>query len=231
MREERFELDGTPTRLYDPGSTDGLLLLGHGGGRSKDGERFIGLCRQYATRTGLAVVCIDAVDHGDRRPAVASPGIPRGWHSSVMDRMVSDWRRVANSLASIGPPVAYVGFSMGSIFGIPTVASLSSIRAAVFVVGGIPSGDGIKDDSLGQLLLQEAATLHGPSVLMLSKDDDEVFPVEGAQALLDAIPGAKKYLEVWPGAHDDWPQDLIDRSVEFLIDRVTRPGNTVQEVS
>lgn len=60
MREERIETDGIPAKLYDPGDARGLLLLGHGGGGSKDDERFVGLGRQYAETTGLAVVCIDA---------------------------------------------------------------------------------------------------------------------------------------------------------------------------
>jgi hypothetical protein len=46
--------------------------MGHGGGHSKDGPRFMQLARHYAAATGLAVVCIDAVDHGERRPADAS---------------------------------------------------------------------------------------------------------------------------------------------------------------
>ena len=65
-----------------------LLLLGHGGGHSKDAERFVNLSRQYAEMTGLAVVCIDAVDHGERKRAAATADVPRGWHSNTVDRMV-----------------------------------------------------------------------------------------------------------------------------------------------
>jgi len=34
---------------------------------------------------------------------------------------------------------------MGVIFGAPTVASMTTIKAAVFTVGGIPTGEGIQD--------------------------------------------------------------------------------------
>jgi hypothetical protein len=70
VREERVESNGIPARLYDPGDASGLLLFGHGGAHSKDSERFVRLSRMYAEHTGLAVVCIDAVDHGkpSRRP-------------------------------------------------------------------------------------------------------------------------------------------------------------------
>src|SRR5581483_10796341 len=53
MRESRIETEGIPGRLYEPDGARGLLLLGHGGGGSKDEERFVGLARQYAEGTGL----------------------------------------------------------------------------------------------------------------------------------------------------------------------------------
>jgi hypothetical protein len=37
VREERIETDGIPAKLY-PGDATGLLLLGYGGGGSKDDE-------------------------------------------------------------------------------------------------------------------------------------------------------------------------------------------------
>ena len=46
---------------------------------------------------------------------------------------------------------------MGAIFGVPTVAAISSIKGAVFVVGGILTGGGIDDPPLGPLL-EAAAT-------------------------------------------------------------------------
>jgi hypothetical protein len=94
VREERLLLGKVPTRLYAPDGARGLLLLGHGGGHSKDGERFVRLSRYYADQTGLAVVCMDAVDHGERRPADATTGVPHGWHTRVTPRMVSDWQCV-----------------------------------------------------------------------------------------------------------------------------------------
>ena len=85
MREERIERDGIPARLYDPGDARGVLLLGHGGAHSKDSERFVRLSRTYAEQTRLAVVCIDAVDHGERKLEAVSAA--------------------ASGAARIGPPV------------------------------------------------------------------------------------------------------------------------------
>ncbi|CAN5686760.1 hypothetical protein BH24ACT4_BH24ACT4_12470 [soil metagenome] len=221
MREERFENGGVPGRLYDPGDAQGLLLLGHGGGYSKDGDRFVALSRRYATETGLAVVCIDAVDHGERSSGPAGGALPARWHSRTAPQMVADWQTTATALASIGEAVAYVGFSMGAIFGMPTVASMPSIRAAVFMVGGIPAGGGIDDPPLRAMLLEAAAGLEHAQTLMLNMTKDGVFPTEGTHALFDAIPGRRKRLMFWEGEHNDWPAEAIRQSVAHITTRTS----------
>jgi pimeloyl-ACP methyl ester carboxylesterase len=138
VNEELLLVDGIPVRLYQPASAGGLLLFGHGGGHGKDSERFVRLSRHYAEQLGLAVVCIDAVDHGERRPTGSAADVPPGWHSRVIPQMVADWHRVVDELSSLGPANTYVGFSMGAIFGMATVAAIPTITATVFVAGGIP---------------------------------------------------------------------------------------------
>jgi pimeloyl-ACP methyl ester carboxylesterase len=216
VREERIESDGIPGQLYDPGDARGLLLFGHGGGHSKDSERFVHLARNYAEQTGLAVVCIDAVDHGERKPQGVSAGVPPQWHSNATGQMVADWQKTAQALSSIGAAVAYVGFSMGMIFGAPTVASMTSIKAAVFGVGGIPTGAGIQDPPLRAMLLDVASRLEHPQVLMLNMTQDEIFPTDGTHAFFDAIAGRKKRLMFWEGDHDSWPAEAIRHSVAFI---------------
>lgn len=216
MRETRIEIGGVPANLVQPPCATAVLLLGHGGGRSKDSPRFERLARRYADGTGLAVVCIDAVDHGERRPAAAGGAIPAGWHSQNSAQMVGDWQAIAAALEAIGPAVAYVGFSMGAIFGFPTVAEMTGIKAAVFVVGGIPTGAGIDDPQLESLVLDAAKSLGQTEVLMLNKIDDEIFRADGVRALYDAIPGTRKELQFSDGDHDDWSSEMIDYSITFL---------------
>ena len=134
--------------------------------------------------------------------------------------MVADWQTVAFGLARIGPPVAYVGFSMGAIFGIPTVAAMPSIQAAVFVAGGIPTGGGIDDEPLRPLLISEAGRLSHPNILMLNKTGDSIFAMDDCSLLFDAIPGDRKRLAFSEGEHDDWPDELIDDSISFVQDNV-----------
>lgn len=216
MREERIENAGIPGKLYDPGDARGLLLFGHGGGGSKDDEPFVSLCRQYAEETGLAVACIDAVAHGERKPedpkeqqrVMASP--------DTAEQMIADWQTTADALASIGPAVAYVGFSMGMLFGAPTVAAMPGIKAAVFGVGGIPEPGGTGNPQLRERLLGLAARLEHTQVLMLNMTKDEIFPVEGTHAFFDAIPGRKKRLMFWEGSHSGVPAEAIRHSVAFV---------------
>ena len=212
----RIDNGGVPAMMYGPEGADGLLLLGHGGGYGKDSDRVVRLCRSYAEQTGLAVVCIDAVDHGERRPAGAAAGLPAGWHSTTIARMVGEWQQTVDRLAAIGPAVAFVGFSMGMIFGVPTVASMPSIRAAVFGVGGLPSGPWINDPSLESTLLTAAAGLGGPQVLMLNMTQDRLFRTEDTHRFFDAIPGTRKRLMFWEGEHDDWPGEAIGHSIDFI---------------
>jgi dienelactone hydrolase len=216
VREERIDTGGVPAKLYDPGDAGGLLLFGHGGEHSKDSERFVRLCRSYADQTGLAVVCIDAVDHGERKPKGASEGLPPRWHSTATEQMVADWQKTAEGLTSIGPALACVGFSMGMIFGAPTVASMASIKAAVFVVGGIPTGVWIDDPPLRATLLDAASKLEHPQVLMLNLTHDQFFRTEDTHLFFDAIPGHRKRLMFWEGDHDDWPAEAIRHSVDFI---------------
>jgi pimeloyl-ACP methyl ester carboxylesterase len=221
VREDRIENDLIPGRLYDPGDARGLLLFGHGGAQSKDSERFVRLCHTYAEQTGLAVVCIDAVDHGERKPQGATAGVPPRWHSNTAGQMVADWQKTAAALSPIGPAVAYVGFSMGMIFGAPTVACMTTIKAAVFGVGGIPAGGGIEDPPLRGMLLDAASRLEHSQVLMLNKTQDDVFPTAGTHEFFDAIPGNKKRLMFWESDHDSWPPEAIRHSVDFINQYVT----------
>ena len=215
MREERIETSGIPGRLYEPDGATGLLLLGHGGGGSKDDDRFVELGRQYADQTGLAVVCIDGPAHGERAPASGDTHDDERTIRRVIfqggPQMVNDWQATVAALSSIGPAVAYVGFSMGMMFGAPTVAAMPSIRAAVFGVGGIPVEARDKAAWLGV-----AARLEHPQILMLNMTQDTIFPTDGVLEFFAAIPGHKKRLMFWEGGHVGLPAESIRQSVQFL---------------
>lgn len=216
MQEERLFVGGVPTRRFTPEGARGLLLLGHGGGHGKDAPRFVRLGRDYAAKTGLSVVCIDAVDHGERRPAGAADGVPRGWHSRVMPQMKADWKAVADHFSSVGPSVAYVGFSMGALFGLSVVAAMPSIKVAVLVAGGLPGAEWTDDAELPALLARAASELGHAHVLMLNKDEDELFPVPGVRQVFSCVVARSKRLSFSPGRHDEWGSGVIGASVRFI---------------
>ncbi len=214
MKVERIEIEGIPARLYEPDGADGLLLLGHGGQGSKDDERFVALGKQYATETGLAVVCIDITGHGERLVASSpnpTPDTIMPWILAKTEQTVADWKATANALSSIGPPVAYAGFSMGMLLGAPTVIAIPEIKAAVFGVGGVPTAmDG------GSAVLDYARGLGDRQVLMLNMTQDTIFPPHGALEFFDAIPGTRKRAMFWEGHHSGLPSESIRHSIEFL---------------
>jgi pimeloyl-ACP methyl ester carboxylesterase len=205
VREERIEPAGIPAKLYDPGDSKGLLLLGHGGGGSKDAEPFVTLGRELAEGTGLKVVCIDAVLHGERATG-EDVSTTMGSEKNAA-QMIADWRAVADEL---GPAVAYVGYSMGMLYGAPTVAAMPEIKAAVFGVGGIPA------PVMRDRLLDVARRLEHPQVLMINMTQDEIFPVAGVHEFFDAIPGRKKRLMFWEGNHVGVPSESTRHAIAFL---------------
>ena len=114
---------------------------------------------------------------------------------------------------------------MGAVFGFPTVAALPTVTAAVFVAGGIPGGTWTNDPDLASGLTGAAAQLGNANVLMLNKEDDELFPVEGVRLLFDSIAALSKRLVFSPGGHDTWGADLIARSATFLEEHAWSRGH------
>jgi pimeloyl-ACP methyl ester carboxylesterase len=214
VREERIETNKIPGKLYDPGDARGLLLLGHGGGGSKDDERFVALGRQLAEETGLAVVCIDGPAHGERAPRSGDVHEDeRSIRRTIFQggpAMVADWQATVDALP-YGPAVAYVGYSMGMMFGAPTVAAMPSVKAAVFGVGGIPSEARDK-----RSWLAVARKLEHPQVLMLNMTQDTIFSPADSLEWFAAIPGRKKRIMFWEGGHVGLPAESTRHAVAFV---------------
>lgn len=222
MREERIEVDGVPARVDAPRHPQGLLLLGHRGTHGKDDAFYVDLGRFLAAECGLAVACIDAPCHGERKP---SSGDGAADEAAVFQAIVSgeeetatDWAKVAASLSDLGPPTAMLGFSMGALSGLVTAVRLPSITTLVLVAAGVPAFavQAKRDPGTTTPQLRAAAALGDVDVLMLNMSRDEVCPPTGALELFEAIPGTRKRLTFWDGDHDHVPPELIDEVVGFL---------------
>ena len=222
MRVYRVETDGIPGWVCEPATPAGLLLLGHRGTHSKDDAFYVALGRRLASHCGLAVVCIDAPAHGERRP---DSGDRAADDAAVLDAIVSgedqaahDWATVTSGLAGLGQPVAMVGFSMGALVALVTAPRLPSIRALVLVAGGIPAFAVRARRAPGSTTpqLRAAAALGDIDVSMLNTTSDEVCPPAGALELFEAIPGARKRMAFWEGDHDHVPAEMVETTIDVL---------------
>jgi dienelactone hydrolase len=213
-----FEGRRVPALVLTPDGADGprpVVLLGHGAGGSKDEPQMLQIARWLVRREAFAIAIIDGPVHGERRStangdvglearqALVSPKTYQG--------MAFDWQRtldVCGELPNVGNErPAYLGFSMGTVLGIMTVAAESRFLCAVLAIGGI-MGDGASP------LSRAAATIDRP-VLMINQSEDEIFSRESTFRLYDQLAGPKRVF-FYPGGHTGVPREAMERAREFL---------------
>jgi dienelactone hydrolase len=225
--ERLFTLGEIPGVLWTPGDAHGarpLILMGHGGGQHKKAPGIEARARRFAADAGLAVVSIDAPNHGDRPTSAefdrlaaeyqarAAAGedtasLDTALYTLVVFQIVAEWQAVLTAVQQLdgigGGPVGYWGVSMGCAFGMPLVAAEPRVRAAVLGLQGSPA------------LLETAAQITVP-VQFLVQWDDELMPRPQSLALFDAIGSADKTLHAYPGKHGDLPRFETDDSLRFF---------------
>jgi len=150
VAERQFVIKGSkgpvPGIIWAPDPVESpvpLVLFGHGGSGHKRNDRSLMLGRRLAGVSRYAVVAIDGPTHGDRaHPQSVSEGVdPMEVLADIgvdtaLDGMVEDWCATLDHVTEcdfINPDqVAYVGFSMGTRFGLPFVAAAGGrLRCAV----------------------------------------------------------------------------------------------------
>ena len=115
-----------------------LVPLAHGGSGHKKSEKIVAMSAWISKGFGWNAVSIDGPAHGDRGPVQKStdPAYREMWQRpDVVGKIVENWKCVINAcveLDSTDPErIRFWGLSMGTMFGIPFVASDSRIKAAV----------------------------------------------------------------------------------------------------
>lgn len=233
--ERRFDVRRAarlvPGVLWTPaaGGPFPLVLLGHGGAGSKREGYVVKTARHLAASHGLAAAAIDGPVHGDRRD---DPGAPSGlvvmqfaqlWANdgeAMTDAMVADWRSVLDHLLALeevrADACGWWGLSMGTIIGLPLVASEPRVRAAVLGLMGLTGPTRAR-------IARDAPNVRCP-VLFLAQRDDAVFPVACAVELFDAIGSRDKRFEAHPGGHGDVPAEAFEASARFLAARLAGAG-------
>lgn len=197
-----------------------VILIGHGATQHKRVANVLSLARRFVGDLGYAAVAIDAPDHGDRVTDVAasdarrarlaqriaagpdqgsvmnmSADDTRGWVENI-GRGVREWRAAIDLLEAAGlireGRVGYWGVSMGTMIGLPLMASEPRLRAAVLGLAGLPPGPGP---------LEEAARRVTAPVLFVFQWNDELVSRDAGLRLFDALGSADKAMHVHAGGH------------------------------
>ena len=233
VTESRFDLAResgiVPGILWTPTEHDRpvpLVLMGHGGSGHKRADRQLMLGRRFAGVSQMAAVAIDGPFHGDRVPEqldrrqyqemMAAVGVDK-----VTDGMVDDWRATLEALSPLdaiaADRIAYIGFSMGTRFGLPYVAAAGDrLRCAVLGKYGMRQASSTPAAvNMAQRFKQDAPKIEVP-VLFHVQWDDELFPRDGQFELFDGIGTRNKRLIAFPGPHSAAAPEAIHAWCGFV---------------
>jgi len=213
----------------EPAGRVPLVLIGHGGKSEKRNPASLALARRLVRRHGIAACAIDAIDHGERGPIRDTGDGPQQqeyielWkRADTIDRMNADWSATLDALIAsdrFDPSrVGYWGLSMGTVLGLPFVASEPRVSAAVLGACGYTGSSAVRA-RFGDRHRIDAPRVSCP-ILFMVQWDDEIFDRDGAFELFDTIGSRDKRMHVHPGKHGDFPQEAFDSTREFLATRL-----------
>lgn len=218
-----------PGVLFTPTVAAGLLplvLYQHGGSQHKLGEATMALVQRFVARRGFALAALDGPVHGERRGGDAQAQDAQRtaedfralWRAGgSIAPFVADWRAAIDALMALpqidASALAWVGWSMGTAYGVPLLAAEPRISAAVLGLWGAdyPASDEV---------LRSAAGV-GCAVLFQQKWDDEVMTREGQLALFDALATADKRLRAYSGGHANPAGEALG-DIEHFVARQLR---------
>jgi len=235
LNAQRFEIvsrgDFVPGILYLPDPAPQtplpLLLLQHGTAEGMDSQTL-----EFAAswvKQGLAVATIDLPLHGERSSPKLSERLISGWgqiaNNSAIDSetgvLVEEFARQTTSdlirtldglveLAAIdGNRVGFMGSGLGAIVGSYLLAHDPRPRAAVLVQ--TRGGQGPRDLDPATYL----AKVSGPSILIVTTDDDEKGSAEATDALFEAASEPKELLRLASNSRS-LPDDALMEVWRFL---------------
>jgi dienelactone hydrolase len=199
---------------------DRVVLLGHGGAADKKAD-YIELIAHGLCGLGVAAVALDGPGHGERLGAEVYKGVPAEfvdrWQSDGgTEAIVSDWRAALDFIEQHDDARAtgYLGFSMGTMMGLPLCVADERIAVAVLGLMGVWGPN--KDD-----LERRAPELSIP-VRFLMQWDDEVVPRDRCLELFGAIGSKRKTLHANPGAHSAVPTFEVEAGVHYLAQQLAK---------
>lgn len=192
-----------------------LVLIQHPGMGSKDDYFVAEVGRLWAQRAWTCAG-LDAPLHGDRDEH--NPMALFG-NRERMPQVVDQFARevsaavtaIAETYAIDMARLAYVGYSLGSMLGIPAVAHDGRFRVAAFCLVG--EGGGMVGPAAGEGSV--VPKLGNVAVRIVAKEQDELVPREATEALFEALPGTKDIRWI-PGGHFEIGPDVTDAASDWL---------------
>ncbi len=224
-REFVLDRDGRPvpgTLWHSESSRSGgpLICLGHGASGDCYQVPIPRLAREFAGDLGFFALAIDGPVHGRRlKGDGAMEATLEEWERiGCVEDMIADWKfaiDTVQALPEVGAgDLGYWGVSMGTIFGLPLVATEQRIKAAVLGLMGI------RGPAHYQGIVSELAPrIQCPLLYLLQLEDELVTRAEGLQ-MFDAIGSKNKRLHANPGLHDEVPMEELLFSKAFLIEQL-----------
>jgi dienelactone hydrolase len=228
VREREFRLErdghGVPGVVWhppQPRASSPLVLLGHGGSGHKRSAKMLRMARIFAGEYGWWAAAIDGPAHGARGGVQDSNDAVyrQMWQRpGVVQAMVDDWRATLDALCALqeidAARVGYWGVSMGTMFGIPLVASEPRIRAAVLGKAGM------RGPSVVRSGIDAHFEVHAPKVsiplLFGMQWHDERFDRDGQLELFDMLASPDKRLHAYPGPHAQEGPEAFEVTAAFL---------------
>jgi len=198
-----------------------LVLMGHGGGGHKRNERMVMLGHLFAADYGWCAAAIDGPVHGERGSVTDAndPVYRQMWQRpDIVQDMIDDWKATLEALSALesidATRVGYWGVSMGTMFGLPFVASEARVRVAVLGKAGM-TGSSVRRSGIDMHFKAFAPKLTIP-VLFVMQWDDERFERQGQLELFDQLGARDKRLHAYPGQHVDNGPEAFDTQAAFL---------------
>jgi dienelactone hydrolase len=204
---------------HDSGSKT-LMCLGHGASGDRYQAPICTLARRFTEEAGVPVLSLDGPVHGLRQ--IGDGGrtafFPEYQKEDSITSMTDEWTCAIEQIKSLpevaAGKLAYFGLSMGSLFGIPMLASRSDVTVATLGLVGVepefPHGDEI---------LEAASRIDCP-LLFLMQLEDELFPREGYLKVFDTFSSIDKRMHANPGLHPEIPAEEIDFAYDFITSHI-----------
>jgi len=217
QRPGKRDITGALWLPAEASSASTLVCFGHGASGNRYQAPISYMASRFVTEGRLPVLSLDGPVHGLRQ--VGDGGrtafFPELQRPESLEQMTEEW---ACAIAEIqqkkivtANKLAYFGLSMGSIYGLPFVASRTDVTVATLGLLGVqPSFPH------HQTLLAAAAKIDIP-LLFLMQLEDELFDREGYLKVFDAFKSSDKRIHANPGLHPQVPAHEMDFAFDFML--------------